>query len=175
MVSSACADSSDFQLSAGKLQLFPHTLRSNTVAFVHTLSGVNDVREEITEIPPIVVPAGAGGLWVVAWDIFGAAQIGSVSPGTVIGAHVFGALYRNDVLIVGTETEVVTNSQNNPTTAQPAYLHQTSGSGTEILNLVPGDQLSLYAARSADAGTLCQVISSAVGRTRMRAWRLGPS
>ena len=61
MVSSACADSQDFQLDDGKLQLLPHTLRSATVAFTHLLDGPDGVLEEITEIAPLVIPANGAG------------------------------------------------------------------------------------------------------------------
>lgn len=175
MVSSACADSQDFQLDDGKLQLLPHTLRSATVSFTHLLDGPDGVLEEITEIAPLVIPANGAGKWVVTWDIVGNANNTPAAPPTAVATHVFGALFKNDAIVTGTETEVITNSQATTTTAQPGYQIHATGSGTDILDLVAGDQLSLYAARLADAGTTCEVLSNTTGRTRLRAWRLGPS
>lgn len=176
MVSTACADSTDFQKDAGgKLQLLPHTLRSATVSFNHLLDGADGVLEKITEIPNLVIPAGAGGRWVVAWDIHGNANNTPATPPTAVATNVFGALAKNDVVVVGTETAVIVNSQATTTTAQPGYQIHATGSGTDILDLVAGDTLSLFAARQADAGTTTEVLSNTAGRTRLRAWRLGPS
>lgn len=170
-----CVDDVDFQVTAGQLQLNPHTLRSATANFIHTLDGVNGVMEEITEVAPIVIPAGAGGKWVVAWDIHGNANNTAAVPPNNVATNVFGALAKNDVVVIGTETAVITNSQGVPTTAQPSLQLHATGSGTDVLDLVAGDQLSLYAARASDPGTTTEVLSNPTGRTRLRAWRLGPS
>lgn len=173
MVSSACADANDFQLSAGKLQLLPHTLRSATANFIRTLDGANGVQEEITEIPRLAVTVP--GLYVVAWDIHGNANNTPAAPPTAVATNIIGAVGKNGVVQVGTETSVIVNSQATTTTAQPGYQIHATGSGTEFMNLVAGDELSLFAARAADAGTTCEIQSNPTGRTRLRAWRLGPS
>ena len=173
MVSSACADANDFQKDDGKLQLLPHTLRSATASWIHLLDGANGVMEEITEIPPLVVVTP--GLYVVQWDVHGNANNTPATPPTAVATNVFAALALNDTVQIGTETAVIVNSQATTPTAQPGYQLHATGSGTEFLNLVAGDQLSLYAARAADAGTVTEVLSNPTGRTRLRAWRLGPS
>lgn len=173
MVSTACADANDFQLNAGKLQLLPHTLRSATANFIHTLDGPNGVWEEITEIPELVVTVA--GLYVVVADWHGNANNTPATPPTAVATNVMGSIAKNDVVQVGTETSVIVNSQATTTTAQPGYQIHSTGSCTEFMNLVVGDRLSLYASRAADAGTVCEIQSNPTGRTRLRAWRLGPS
>lgn len=165
-----CVDDVDFKVTNGQLQLNPHTLRSATSNFVHTLDGVNGVMEEITELPALVVPVS--GVWVVAWDIHGNANNTAAVPPNNVATNVYGALAKNDVIIVGTETAVITNSQGIPSTNQPSLQLHATGSGTDIVNLAAGDQLSIYAARASDPGTTTEVLSGPTGRTRIRAWRL---
>lgn len=168
-----CVDDVDFQVTAGQLQLNPHVLRSATANFIHTLDGANGVMEEITEIAPLVVPFA--GLWVVAWDIVGNANNTAATPPNNVATNVYGALAKNDVIVTGTETAVIINAQGVPTTAQPSLQLHATGSGTDVLDLLANDQLSLYAARASDPGTTTEVLSGPTGRTRIRAWRLGSS
>lgn len=175
MAQPVCIDGTDFQVIDGKITLLPHALRSATANFTHLLDGANGTFEEITEIAPLVIPAGAGGKWVVAWDVHGEATNTASTPPTAVSTNVYAALAKNNVVVVGTETEVLVNNQGITTNAQPSYQLHATGSGTDILDLVPGDELSLFAARSSDAGTTTQVLSNPTGRTRIRAWRIGPS
>lgn len=173
-MANACVDANDFQLDGGgRLQLDAHFLRSATANFTHTLAGLSGVYEEITEIAPLVIPVS--GVWVVTWDVHGNVNNTPAAIGTAVATNVFASLFRNDVIVIGTETAVGINSQGAPTTAQPSLQLHMTGSGTDVLDLVANDELSLYAARASDAGTTTQVLSGPTGRTRIRAWRLGSS
>lgn len=173
-MANACVDPTDFQLDGGgRLQLQPHYLRSATENFTHTLVGASGIMEEIGEIAPLVIPVS--GVWVVAWDVHGNVNNTPAGVGTAVATNVFAALARNDVIVIGTETAVGINSQGAAVTAEPGLQLHMTGSGTDVLDLVANDQISLYAARASDAGTTTQVLSGPTGRTRIRAWRLGPS
>lgn len=173
-MANVCYDTNDFQQDGGgRLQLNPHVLRSATENFTHTLDGANGVLEEIAEIAPLVVPVA--GLWVVTWDVHGNVNNTAAAPGTAVATNVFAALFKNDAIVIGTETAVGINSQGAAVTAEPGLQLHMTGSGTDVLDLAVNDELSLYAARASDAGTTTQVLSGPTGRTRIRAWRLGPS
>lgn len=173
-MANACVDANDFQTDAGgRLQLNPSTLASPTASFVRTLLGAANVYAELPDIAALVV--AVPGKYVVAWDAHGNATNTTASPGTPVNTTAMVGLGLNNALVGGTETMIMLNSQGGPTTQEPAYQIHATGSGTEILDLIAGDELSLFAARASDAGTTTEIISNTQGRTRLRAWRIGPS
>lgn len=172
-MATACANADDFDTDpGGALILNPHAYRSSAVSFTHALAGAVGVFEEITEIPEFVVPVA--GLWVVTWDV--RAQISyPASAAASVAANVYCALYKNDVIVTGSETTCGINGQSATPTSQPARQLQATGSGSEVLDLLVNDRMSIYAARAGDAGITTDVNSGNTGRSRIRAWRLGPS
>jgi hypothetical protein len=168
-------DASDFQTdSGGRLQLNPEYLQTPTLTFTRTLGGVANTYVIIPDIAPLVVVVP--GLYVVAWDAHGNATNNANSPGTPINSCALAGLGLNGALVGGSETMLILNSLGgSPSVNIPAYQIHGSGSGHRIIPLVAGDQLSMFGARSSDAGTTTEMISNNQGRCRITAWRIGTS
>lgn len=174
MPSTACADIADFRTdSGGRLQLSPHYLQTPLQTFTRTLTGLAGVYAELPDIAPLIVPAGLGGIWVVNWEMHGNAFITLAGAGTAVVATVMGGLGLNNALVGGSETMLSRLDQKAPTTAQPPLEVHGTGAGSRVLTLAAGDELSLFAARTSDAGTTSEIISSVQGRTRLTAYRIG--
>lgn len=172
-MANACVDANDFQTdSGGRLQLNPEYLQTPTLTFTRTLGGAANAYAIIPDIAPLVVVVP--GLYVVHWDAHGNATNNPNSPGTPINSCALAGLGLNGALVGGTETMLVLNSLGgSPSVNIPAYQIHGSGSGSRVLQLAAGDQLSMFGARSSDAGTITEMRSDNQGRCRITAWRIG--
>lgn len=167
-----CVDDLDFRTDEfGRLQLNPIYAQTAVATFTHTLTGSAGVYEDISELPDLAVPET--GLYLVTFAAHGNATNTAASPGTVVGTAVSAALYKNDVLVPNTETTLEINSQGSSSVDQPALQLHGSGSCSQVLSLVKGDLLEIWAARNSDPGTTTQVLSNSQGRCRITALRLG--
>lgn len=174
-MANACVDANDFQTdSGGRLQLNPEYLQTPTLTFTRTLGGAANVYAQIPDIAPlaVVVP----GLYLVSWDAHGNATNNPNSPGTPINSCALAGLGLNGALVGGSETMLALNSLGgSPSIAVPALQIHGSGSGSRVIQLAAGDLLSMFGARSSDAGTNTEMISNNQGRCRITAVRIGTS
>jgi hypothetical protein len=170
-VADACVDDVDFRVENGQLRLFPHQVFTGSVTFVHVLDGVNGVYEQITELPGVVAPED--GIWVITGDARGEALITPAAIGTDVEASVSVHLAVNGVLVLGSETMVARLHQDAPASVQPELEIQNTGSVTRIVSLSAGDVVTLWGARTSDAGTTSQIVSNNLGRTRITMHRTG--
>lgn len=175
-MANACVDPQDFQTDAGgRLQLNPEALQTPTQTFTRTLAGAPNAYAIVPDITPlaVVVP----GKYVVAWEAHGNATNTPAGSGTVVATSAQVGIGLNGALVGGSETMVQLNLQGSPSVGEtePAYQLHGSGGGHRILDLVVGDLISLFAARSSDPGTTTEIISSNQGRSRITMWRIGPS
>lgn len=171
-MANACVDPADFKTdSGGRLQLNPAYVQNALETFSRTMVGAAGVMEKVTEFDNLVVPRA--GLYVVAWELHGEATNTSATAGTIVASQVVGALGLNGAVVGGTETMLINNTQGAPTTTEPAYGIHATGSGTRVIQLAANDTLEVWGSRTADAGTTCRIISSASGRCRVTAWRIG--
>lgn len=168
----ACVDNVDFQVVNGQLQLFPHHIYTGSVTFTYVLDGVNGVYEQITDLPPVVAPVD--GIWVITADARGQALITAAGIGTDVEATVSVQLRVNGNPVLGSETMAARLHQDPPLSAQPELEIQNTGSVTRIVALSAGDAVTLWGARTSDAGTTSQVVSNNLGRTRITMHRIGP-
>lgn len=171
-MANVCVDPNDFKTdSGGRLQLRPVYLQTPTLNFTRVLGGAANVYAEIPDIAPltVVVP----GTYVVAWEAHGNATNTPATPGILVNTAALCGLGLNNALVGGTETMMILNSQGVAVTEEPSYQLHGTGAGTRVLDLVAGDELSMFGARSSDPGTTTQMISNNQGRCRITAWRIG--
>lgn len=166
-----CVDDVDFQVEAGQLRLFPHHMFTGSVTFVHVLDGTNGTYEEITALPGVVAPED--GIWVITADARAEALITPAAIGTDVEASVSVQLRVNGAAVLGSETMVARLHQDAPLNVQPELEIQNTGSVTRIVALSAGDEVTLWGARTSDAGTTSQVVSNNLGRTRITMHRIG--
>lgn len=166
-----CADDVDFRVESGQLQLFPHHQFTGSVTFTYVLDGVNGVYEEVTPLPGVNAPED--GIWVVTADVRGEALITPAAIGTDVEASVSAQLRVNGAAVLGSETMIARLHQDAPLNVQPELEIQNTGSVTRILALSAGDEVTVWAARTSDAGTTSQVVSNNLGRTRITMHRIG--
>lgn len=174
-MANACVDSNDFQTdSGGRLQLNPEYLQTPTLTFTRTLGGAANTYAIIPDIAPLVVVVP--GLYVVTWDAHGNATNPPNAPGTPINTCALAGLGLNGALVGGSETMLQLNSLGgSPGIAIPSMQLHGSGSGHRVIQLAAGDLISMFGARSSDAGTTTEMISNNQGRCRITAWRIGTS
>lgn len=170
-----CADETDFRTDpvTGRLMLDSHFAESSLHTFEFVLNGAQDVFEEVTDLPELVVPVT--GLYIVVYDARGKAAVQSVAAGSIVGASVSAQLRIDNVVVPNTERMLAATIQGLPGLEQPALQTQGTGSCTTILQLNAGEGLSVWAKRNADAGTVTSVMSDDDGRTSIVIYRLAGS
>lgn len=170
-----CADELDFKDDPvnGRLQLNSHFAETSLLTFEFILNGAQDVFEEVTDLPELIVPED--GLYLVIYDARGKAAVQSVAAGSIVGASVSAQLRIDNVAVSNSERMLAATVQGLPGLEQPAMQTQGTGSCSTILQLNQGDGLSIWAKRNADAGTVTSVMSDDDGRTSIVIYRLAGS
>jgi hypothetical protein len=148
--------------------------QTTAVTFARSLVGVNDVFEQVTELPPLVL--ATPGLYIVTMDVHGAATITTAGPGVPASATVSAQMRRDGVLVPNTETRVASVVQGNNPTAEPALGMNATGSATRAVQSDGTTAVTVWASRNVSnlpAGSTALINSAPTGRTRITAWRIG--
>jgi hypothetical protein len=139
-----------------------------TLAFRHDLTGAAREWEIVSEVPTLTIPRA--GAWEVNFQARGLIELTANQGPTAVAAGVTVAMFKNDVLVNGTEALVV--HANEPVNDQGKHL-QTTASRQFIHGFNEGDTIQLAARRTTTTGTAA-VVSNADGRTYLTAHWLGP-
>lgn len=151
--------------------LIPVYYQTAAVAFTHNLAGAVDVQEQITELPSLTL--ATPGTYLVVADVQGVATNASAAAGVGVSTSVSAYLRRDGIAMPNTETRLSNLIQGNAVTTEPALGASMTGS---IIRAVASDgatAITLWGSRSAAAGSTAAIQSSATGRTRISAWRIG--
>lgn len=149
--------------------LIPVSVQSAAASFTRNLAGAAGVYEEVTELPGVTI-AVPGTYWV-EYTARGSATIPAGSG--PLSTSTSAAIARNDVIVGGSETQLVLVSQGTASSAQPALQGQASSSWAGPVVCAAGDVLSLYAMRQPVASGTNSIISNTDGRCRIAAHRIG--
>jgi hypothetical protein len=162
-----------------ELNVKPMFLQGTAATFSHTLAGATGVYEKITEIADLTIQES--GLYEISWSIFGSSLIqAEAASATQTTAITFGAVYKNGVIISGTESVpamVLEGSLGAGVPTEPILQVQATAGGSQYVSLVAGDVLSMYGGRafSGSVATLHAIISNTNGRTSLTAMRVRPA
>lgn len=137
--------------------------------FTRTLAGAADVYEEVTELPDLIL--ATPGLYIATMDVVGTAT--NAGSTAAISTNVSAAMYRDGVLVPGTETKLSSVIQGLAGTAQPALGVACQGSASRAIFSDGTTALTVWASRNAGAGSTATINSNNTGRTRIIAWRIG--
>lgn len=167
-----CVDDVDFQVELGQLRLLPHFVQTGNRTFVYELDGADGVFEQVTDIPPVIVPLD--GIWVVTVDVRGTAVITPTASGVDAVAAVLAELRLNGALVPASQTTVSRIARDLTTTVQPQFEVSTTGSVTRVMTLAAGDLITVWGARmGTPVGVTTQIVSNGNGQTRLTMWRIG--
>ena len=145
--------------------------QTSAITFTRTLAGAADVYEEVTELPDLILTTP--GLYIVTMDVSGTATNASAGAGVGVSTNVSAQLRKDGVLVPNTETKLANVIQGNATTTEPALGVAATGSATRAVVSDGTAALTVWASRSAAAGSVATINSSSTGRTRITAWRIG--
>lgn len=157
----------------------PMFLQSAAATFSHALTGATNTYEKITEVADLTIQES--GLYEVGWSIYGSALIqAEAASSTQTTAITFGAVYKNGVIISGTESVpamVLEGSLGAGVPTEPVLQVQATSGGSQFLSLVAGDVLSIYGGRafSGSVATSHAIVSNTNGRTSLTAMRVRPA
>ncbi|WP_030456617.1 hypothetical protein [Herbidospora cretacea] len=129
-------------------------VQTNPLSFNHALTGPNNVYEEITEVPPITIPAFPG-VWSVSYH-----ARPSVKVDTTASLWVTTALFKNGKLIPGSEAMCGFKDSD-------VWAQDTIGQ-TFLHDFAIGDVLTLRAYRLGQDGSAA-IFSNDAGRTTIAA------
>jgi hypothetical protein len=162
-----------------ELNVKPMFLQSAAATFTHALAGATGAFEKITEIPDITIQES--GLYEVSCSIYGSALIqAEAASATQTTAITFGAIYKNNAVIAGTEcvaASVLEGSLGAGAPTEPILQMQATGASSQYVSLVAGDVLNLYGGRafSGSVATAHSILSTTSGRTSLTAMRVRPA
>lgn len=164
---SGSGDPGDPRIISGDLK--PVWYQTAPVIFTRNLAGAADVYEQVTELPALTLPVA--GLYIVAMDVCGVATITGTTA--ALGASVSAQLRRDGVLVPNTETRISAVSQGVASTAEPALGVTATGTAIDAVQSDGTTQLTVWASRNVGGASTAAILSNAVGRTRITAWRIG--